>query len=968
MFASALKSFTSNISSNYTWSSNPSFISGPWKVYDAKKKSTGRAVSVFVFDKKSLEQVGGLSRSAGQSVKRAHEEVIERLKKEASSLARLRHPSILEVVEQVEETRNGGLMFATEQVTVSLAGLLAEKDEQERAGGVGGRSSRYVIEETEGGGRRRREVEIDELEIQKGLLQIGKGLEFLHESAGLLHGNLTPEAIYVNAKSDWKISGLAFSSPPAGSNTPTSVTPISLAEVLNHDPRLPRSVQLNLDFTSPDFVLDSNPTASADLFSLGLLIIALYNSPHTSPLQTNSSTSTYKRLFSSSSTTPSQTNNFLSSRPLPKELTSVVLPRLVTRRPVTRLTAREFQQSQYFDNILVSTIRFLDALPAKTPNEKAQFMRGLPRVLPQFPKSVLDRKLLPALIDEMKDRELLALILQNIFQIVKMMPSGRRAFTEKVISPLKEVFSVGGGGGKNAAATERESSKEAGLMVLLENLKTITESCSGKEFKDDILPIVMMAMDSPAPSLVDAALGSLPIIIGTLDFSTIKNDLFPVIATVFSKTSSLGIKVRGLEAFIVLCGGDPELDGSAGGRPDEMTGDANDVSKKTSPSAVLDKYTVQEKVVPLLKAIKTKEPAVMMAALNVFGQVGKIADADFLATEVLPILWAFSLGPLLNLQQFRKYMDLIQSLSKRIEQEQTRKLQELSHNSVGSPAERSKDFMTFSATAGPNAMGGAGDSAEVDFEQLVLGKTSGSSSGGANGMLDGGWGDSSIVSHQGQQPQPRAQTPTFSWSTPSPTSQPTVIGNTSSSRPAALSSQLPAFRSITPDEKMGNFTTLTPSNAAGASIQASSGFPALQPQTQHPRDTPALNWSGATAPSTNVWSNQQRTNSSPSLSSMSPLYNPVSNISIGQPTGILSQPSTPGFALPPPPQQQRQLPGSNNAFSGWALPPPPPHNPVPIPQQPRYGAGLGTGGGPGGSLSSSNNNQKSGLDKYESLL
>jgi SCY1-like protein 2 len=200
MFSSALKSFTSNISSNYTWSSNPSFVSGAWKVYDAKKKSTGRAVSVFVFDKKALEQVGGLGRSAGQSVKRAHEDVIERLKKEASTLTRLRHPSILEVVEQVEETRNGGLMFATEQVTVSLAGLLAERDEQERAGGVGGRTSRYVIEETEGGGRRRREVEIDELEIQKGLLQIGKGLEFLHESAGLIHGNLTPEAVYVNAK------------------------------------------------------------------------------------------------------------------------------------------------------------------------------------------------------------------------------------------------------------------------------------------------------------------------------------------------------------------------------------------------------------------------------------------------------------------------------------------------------------------------------------------------------------------------------------------------------------------------------------------------------------------------------------------------------------------------------------------------------------------------------------------------
>ncbi|KAG9729281.1 hypothetical protein KCU73_g12157, partial [Aureobasidium melanogenum] len=132
MFSSALKSFTSNIGSNYTIAPQPSSTSGPWKIFDAKKKSTGKAASVFVFDKKSLEpsasSLGG-GRGSSSSIKRAQEEVIDRLKKEASSLARLRHPSVLELAEPIEETRNGGLMFATEHVTVSLAALLAEKDD-----------------------------------------------------------------------------------------------------------------------------------------------------------------------------------------------------------------------------------------------------------------------------------------------------------------------------------------------------------------------------------------------------------------------------------------------------------------------------------------------------------------------------------------------------------------------------------------------------------------------------------------------------------------------------------------------------------------------------------------------------------------------------------------------------------------------------------------------------------------------
>ena len=273
-------------------------------------------------------------------------------------------------------------------------------------------------------------------------------------------------------------------SPPENSNKPTSITPISLSEVLNHDPRLPRSVQLNLDYASPDFVLDSNLNTSADMFSLGLLIIALYNSPHKSPLETNSSITTYKRLFTSSSTIPSSTNGFLSSRPLPKDLTSGVLLRLIARRPAQRMTAREFQESPYFDNILVSTIRFLDSLPAKTPDEKAQFMRGLARVIPSFTKSVMEKKVLPALLEEMKDRDLLSLILQNVFKIIELLPSGKRAFTEKILPRLREIFLSSIAQKSPASAPERDPAKEAGLMVLLENIRIIAENCSGKEFKD----------------------------------------------------------------------------------------------------------------------------------------------------------------------------------------------------------------------------------------------------------------------------------------------------------------------------------------------------------------------------------------------------------------------------------------------------------------------------------------------------
>ncbi|QIX01402.1 hypothetical protein AMS68_006919 [Peltaster fructicola] len=878
MFSNALKSFSSNITSNYSLQPQPSSTAGPWKIFDAKRKNTAKAVSVFVFDKKSLDagSSSGLSSGKGSSasLKRAHEEVTERLKREASSLARLRHPSILELVEPVEETRNGGLMFATEPVTASLASLLSEKDGQESSGGVAGRGSRFMVEEQDGS-RRRRELEIDELEIQKGLLQLGKGLEFLHESAGLVHANLTPEAILINAKGDWKIAGLGFCGPHETSTTATSLVPISLHEVLNYDPWLPKIVQLNLDYSSPDFILDNSLVTAADMFSLGLLIIALYNSPHTSPISVGGSISSYKRAFSSSSSIPTQSNNFLvpSSQQLPPRLASDLLPRLITRRPAQRLTAREFQDASYFDNILVSTLRFLESLPAKTANEKTAFLRGLKGIMSQFPSSVLEKKILPALLEEMKDRELIAPILSNVFAMIETMPTGKRAFTEQVVPRLREVFTVN-------RSTDRDSAKEAGLVIVLESMPVIAEKCAGKEFREDILPIALSAMESSTPSLVDAGLSSLASILPVLDFTTIKNELFPVVATCFSKTNSLAIKVKGLEAFYILCGG--TADTADDFTQDDLNGVSVAETKRSTSSAILDKYTVQEKIVPLLRAIKTKEPGVMMAALKVFKQVGIVADSDFLAMDVLPILWSFSLGPLLNLQQFQSFMSLIKNLSTRIEREQTKKLQELGSSNQTGLGRSSSGQITSS-----QGLNGLGSGEEPDFASLVSGRKAATP---MNDDLMNDWSAPAArpaTTVRSTSSQAVNSAPTFSWQTTQPQRSTQPIAQSTSQRGAlgGMTPSIPVSRTITPDQSLGSFATLTP---------ASPWATPLQPTQQTSTTISAMPMRPAQPAASSGNANWAATNSTSAWASQAPTQPALNGF------GATSKPS-PSFVLPPPP-------------------------------------------------------------------
>lgn len=560
-------------------------------------------------------------------------------------------------------------------------------------------------------------------------------------------------------------------------------------------------------------------------------------------------------------------------------------------------------------------------------------MRGLPKILPQFPKQVLERKVLPALLEEMKDKDLLAPILADIFAAVKIMPNGKRAFTDQVVPKLREVFVMGKG---SADQQQRDTSKEAGLMVLLENMPTAAECCAGKEFHDDILPILLLALESPTHAMVDAALGTLKCVLAVLDFSTIKNELFPVIAGVFAKTSSLNIKVRGLEAFYILCGGEEAAGDANGG---DLNGFATENKKSSSSnSAILDKFTMQEKVVPLLKGIKTKEPGVMMSALRVFRQIGDVVDTDYLAMEILPVLWSMSLGPLLNLQQFQGFMTLIKRLGERIEKEQTRKLRELGSGGDGGSGVAARQGGRKGVSNGINGE-------ETDFESLVSGRKA---NGGMRGDdLMNEWGVASPITTSSRPSTGSASrtqsarnlndnSTTFAWQTQPMSPQKSSTPQPQSSMASALRPiQQPITRAITPDQPLSSFAALQPSSHQFSQPlqpnqpSSSMGSIPLRPSSSSQQQAPtSIDWSAASKGATaNPWSTQQ-----------------ANGFGFGATAKIGGQGS---FGISPPPMSPQTM-GAQGAMQ---------------PLKPTGGTQAMQQSSSGGTTA-----QKSGLDRYESLL
>ncbi|BEI87034.1 hypothetical protein CcaverHIS002_0703800 [Cutaneotrichosporon cavernicola] len=620
-----------------------SFNVGLWKVVGASHKTTGKAVSVWVFEKRVLD-----------GVRSGRDWVLEQLKKEATGLSRLRHPDVLHMVEPLEETR-AELTFVTEVVSGSLGNVLATA-------------------------KKNGEVDLDEVEIQKGTLQVARALGFLHTQARSVHLNLSPDAILVNAKGDWKLSGLSLVLPlqqPDGSATKHVYPDV--------DTRLPPQVQWKLDYLAPEYALDNTLAPANDLYSLGCVLYALHIGRP--PFATRGSMQALRenadgldRRDYARGVKWDRASNEL------KDL----LPRLLTRQPAGRITLQSLPSHPFFSSLAISTLNFLDptTFASKPREEKATFLRGLVRVLPNFSERLKKGKILLSLLEEMKDPYLLPFLLPNVFEISKNLDKTDFAV---VLPKLQPLFAL--------------KDPPQNMLTLLDNLTMFEEKTSPAQFRENVMPIIYNSLESEHLPVQERVLKLVPHLCEILDYGTVQNVLLTKIAILFTRTRILSVKVQTLDCFAAMV-------------------------------STLDTTTLTTKLVPLLAKIKTKEPAVMVATLSVHEAMGQKVSLEAIATLVLPQLWVMSMGPLLNADQFARFMRVIQSLGARVEKEHSQHLRE-----VRKMEEQTTSFATNGAPGDFTAPSG-----EVDFETLVKGGATTSAPATIDPWSMDGWDDDNLSS------------------------------------------------------------------------------------------------------------------------------------------------------------------------------------------------------------------------------
>ncbi|KAJ8668715.1 hypothetical protein QAD02_010378 [Eretmocerus hayati] len=568
-----------------------------WKIFDGYRKSDGKEVSIFLFEKRSVEKIHKPKRK---------EAVTEILRVGVKHLERFRHPKTLQVIHGVEECPDT-LAFASEPVLASLANVLAAEEQK------------IAMMQTA-------EYDMLDIEIKYGLLQVTEALSFLHYSQ-VMHRNVCPSSILITKKGSWKLCGFEFIE---GVNESDATDVVPLPPWTN---RISKMTQPNLDFIAPEVQQKKIGSILSDMFSLGMVICAIFN--HGRPvIQANHNVSDYLKQLD---LLDQQVMNLLPRVPLPLQ---EAVTRLLHKDPRQRPTSQVLSSLKYFSDPSVHALQFLDVINMKDPTQKAHFYKNtLKEVLPYIPRKLWYQHIWPYLHHETRSQEVFAAVLQPMLFIIQ---NSSVVEYENILLPnFRPLFSA--------------PRSIQGTVVLLENLHIVIEKTRTDEVCREVLQILYNSFESNTIQIQTAAFVAVPNVTDYLDDMAIRRTLLPKLKLAFEKsTTDQRILMKALTCILDR----------------------------------LEKQQIMEEVLPLLWEVKLQEPEIIVRVVGIYRLM--LSDKKYglsvnvMATRVMPSLLPQTVNPGLTLNDFMNLIEVLQDMLNHIDRNQRNKLK-LDNLSLPSP-------------------------------------------------------------------------------------------------------------------------------------------------------------------------------------------------------------------------------------------------------------------------------------------
>lgn len=544
-----------------------------WRLHSASfKEKPDDKLTIFLFEKKAIDRYP----------KNTKEQILETLRKDASCLQRLRHPHMLSVVEALSEER-ASLAFATKPVVGTVAQLL-EHNRHELSG----------------------------LEMKCGILDAAEALQFLHQDAKTAHLSFSPYSIFIDPQGKWLLGGLGH-----------SISGVQWGQLIDcpfafagNDGPGQLSAEPPSRYAAPEMcAMPAKCGLESDIFSLGLLTYELMSNERQPLLR---------------AAPRGYTTNILRASAVPNDLYPV-LTKILSPAASERLTIAAFINSEFFMDVNLRAIRFLEQLNEKDEAQRVTFLRGLPKLLqdPQSPlcgQRVLRERVLPRLCGALLFPSLYAVVVPIIISMLKRdRVSDCAHFQAKIWPSLKPLFSA------------KEIPIEV-VTLFLKELDLLVGLTPSAETQAVLLPFLLRCLELQEPAILNEVLEKVPYLHKKFEYRQVKDQILPRMLQLLLSATAVKVKVQVLMGLSRIF-------------------------------EIFDKTTITDVILTSFeKLTKTdRTPAVCMCLLGCYDAMSKHLGHKTTSERIIPLIAPLLVEDSLSSEQWETQMSVCKKLLQRVE-------------------------------------------------------------------------------------------------------------------------------------------------------------------------------------------------------------------------------------------------------------------------------------------------------------
>jgi len=493
------------------------------------------------------------------------------------------------------------------------------------------------------------------------LLDLAEAFQFLHQDAKTAHLGLSPHSVFIDPQGKWLLGSLGFSISGVQwgqlIDCPFAFSGQEAPGSLSYEPP-PR-------YSAPEMcAFPAKCGLESDIFSIGLLTYELMCSDRQPLLRAA------PRGFSTS---------IIRQGSVPSDLYNILM-KILSPNPAERLTIAAFINSEFFMDVNVRAVRFLEQLHEKDEAQRVTFLKGLPKLLqdpssPLCSQRVMRERVLPRLCGALLFPSLYAVVVPIIINMLKKERiTDPMHFQAKMWPAIKPLFSA------------KEIPIEV-VILFLKELDLLVSLANAAETQAVLLPFLLRCLELQEPNILNEVLEKVPFLHKKFEYRQVKDQILPRMLQLLLGSSAPKVKVQVLMGLSRIF-------------------------------EIFDKTTIQDQILPAFeKLTKTdRAPAICMCLLGCYDAMSKHLGPKMTAERILPLILPLLAEEGLTFEQWETQLSVAKKLLQRVESSR-RKEYETKKDAQAESEKALGNQAPASAPAAPPAQAAA----PQDFESLLMG-------------------------------------------------------------------------------------------------------------------------------------------------------------------------------------------------------------------------------------------------------